>query len=72
MNLDVNSLFASFFVSGVGFVLFSYGRKMSRPPQLVGGLVLLIFPYLVSNVVWMLLIFGLIVGLLWVATRLGW
>jgi hypothetical protein len=72
MNFDLGSLSASFLVSGVGFVFFSYGRKMARPPQFVGGLVLLIFPYFVSNVTWMLAIGALVSMLVWLATRYGW
>lgn len=45
---------AGFLVSCVGFVLFSYGRKLKRPPQLVSGLILLVAPYLVPNVAWLL------------------
>lgn len=42
-----------FLVSGVGLVLLNYGRKLQRPPQLVAGLVLLILPYLVPSLLWM-------------------
>lgn len=49
MDFDPASLILSFIVSGVGFVLFSYGRKMQRYPQLVSGLLLMGFPYFVSG-----------------------
>lgn len=49
MDFDPVSLLLSLLVSGVGFVLFSYGRKMQRFPQLVAGLSLMIFPYFVSS-----------------------
>lgn len=49
MDFDPVSLVLSLLVSGVGFVLFSYGRKMQRFPQLVAGLSLMIFPYFVSS-----------------------
>jgi hypothetical protein len=38
VDIDASSLIAGLFVSSVGFVLFSYGKKMGRPPQMVGGL----------------------------------
>jgi hypothetical protein len=49
LGLDASSLIAGLFVSSVGFVLFSYGKKMSRPPQMAGGLLLMVFPYFVRR-----------------------
>jgi hypothetical protein len=45
VDIDASSLIAGLFVSSVGIVLLSYGKKMSRPPQMVGGLLLVVFPY---------------------------
>ena len=72
MSFDTPSLLASLFVSSVGFVLLSYGRKMSRPPQLIAGIVLLIFPYFVGSAALMLGIGALIVALLWLGLRQGY
>ena len=44
MDLSAGSLVASMVVSSVGFVLFVYGKKEVRLPQLVVGLVMMIFP----------------------------
>lgn len=71
MNLDGGSLLASFLVSGLGFVLFEFGRRMRRPPQLGIGLILMIFPYFVASVWAMLGITVLLVALLWVALVRG-
>jgi len=71
VNLDASSLVASFVVSGVGFVLFSYGRKMGRVPHVVTGLVLMIFPYFVSNVPLMFGIGAVLCGLLYALARAG-
>lgn len=68
----MSTLAAGFAVSGVGFVLFSYGRKMGRVPQVISGLVLMVFPYFVSSVVLMLAIAALLCGALYVATRAGY
>jgi len=70
--MDATSLIAGFAVSGVGYVLFSYGRKQSRPPQLLGGLLLMVFPYFVPSVPWMLLVAALLSGLVWGAVRMGY
>jgi len=71
MNLDAGSLITSLLVSGVGFVLFEYGRRMRRPPQISVGLVLLIFPYFVTNVFAMLGIAAVLLVLLWLALMRG-
>lgn len=55
-----------FLVSCVGFVLFSYGRKLKRPPQLLSGIVLLVVPYFVPNVAWLLGATVLTLFLTWV------
>jgi len=72
VNFDVSTLAAGIVVSGVGFVLFSYGRKMGRFPQLLTGLVLVVFPYFVSNMWLMFGIAAVLCGLLYVATRAGY
>jgi hypothetical protein len=59
-------------VSSVGFVLLSYGRKLQRPPQLVAGVVLLVVPYLVPTILWLLLATVLIVALMWAALMREW
>ncbi len=65
------SLWASLVVSSVGLVLSSYGKKMARPPQLVVGLVLLIYPYFVPALAPMLIVAGVLLLGLWVAIRRG-
>ena len=65
------SLWASLVISSIGFVLSSYGKKMARPPQLVVGLVLLIYPYFVPALAPMLLVAGVLLLGLWVAVRRG-
>ena len=72
MNVDVNSLAAGLAVSGLGFVLFSYGRKMGRAPHVVAGLILMVFPYFVPNVLAMFGIAGVLCALLSVAVLRGY
>ena len=71
MNLDPGYLLASMFVSGVGFVLFKYGRKQGRPPQVILGLVMLVYPYFITDLAWMLGVLPLLLLLLWGLTRMG-
>jgi hypothetical protein len=69
--MDLTSLVAGFFVSAAGYVLFSYGRKLSRIPQMCGGLVLMVFPYFVPSVPWMLLIAAVLSALIWLGVKMG-
>ena len=70
-GFTAGSLFASLLVSGVGLVLTSYGKKMARPPQLVVGLAMLVYPYFVPRVVPMLIVAGVLLAALWLAVRRG-
>ena len=47
---DPTLLFLSLIPSGVGFVLFVYGKKQQRWPQLAAGLGLMIYPYFTSSI----------------------
>jgi hypothetical protein len=50
MDFDPNLLLLSLIPSGVGFVLFTYGRKLDRWPQLVCGVLLMVYPYFAGSV----------------------
>ena len=72
MNLDPTWLILSLVPSGIGFVLFVYGKKQSRYPHLAAGLALMVYPYFASSVATLLCVGALICGGLWYAVRLGW
>lgn len=42
-------LMVSMAVSGIGYVFFRYGRRMGRSIFAVTGLVIMVFPYFVSD-----------------------
>jgi len=72
MSLDPTWLFVSLIPSGVGFVLFVYGKKQDRWPQMAAGLLLMAYPYFATSLV-SLVATGAVIGLiLWYAIRLGW
>jgi hypothetical protein len=71
MDLDAGSLITSLLVSSVGFVLFTYGRRMGRTPHVWVGIVLLIFPYFVASVAAMLGIACALCLALWFAAQRG-
>jgi hypothetical protein len=72
MSFDATSLLVSLLISSIGFVLLSYGRKMSRPPQLIAGLLLLMYPYFVPSVTVMLAIAAVVLAALWLAVQRGY
>ena len=72
MSVDPTWLFLSLIPGGVGFVLLVYGRKQSRPPQIVAGLAFLVYPYFATTVTALVAVGVVIVVGLWLAIRMGW
>jgi hypothetical protein len=72
MTLHAAWLFASLFPSGIGFVLFVYGKKQGRWPQLAAGLLFMVYPYFMTSLAGLVGV-GLALGAsLWMGLRLGW
>jgi predicted membrane protein len=65
MDFTEGSLFANLIVSAVGFFLLTYGRKTSDIRKVVLGLVMLVYPYFVSNAAVMIGIAVALVGGFW-------
>jgi len=56
-------LFASLFWGSVGFGYFIYGKKQSSWPPMVGGVLMMVFAYVISSALLMSLVCaGLIAG----------
>jgi hypothetical protein len=72
MNFDPTWLFLSLVPSGIGFVLFVYGKKLQRWPQMAGGVALMVYPYFATTVPTLLLAGALIVAVTWWAVSAGW
>ncbi len=71
MSLDPTRLFLSLIPGGIGFVLFVYGKKQERWPQLAAGLALMVYPYFATSLV-SLVATGLVIGfILWYAGQPG-
>ena len=70
MTIDSTWLLLSLVPSGVGLVLFVWGRKHRRWPQLAGGVALMIYPYFAPSMTTLVGI-GLLLGVaVWYAARL--
>ena len=72
MSIDPTWLFISLIPSGIGFVLFVYGKKQQRFPILLFGVVFSVYPYFTTSILAMVGV-GVLLGVgLWVAIRAGW
>jgi hypothetical protein len=72
MTFDPTWLFLSLIPSGIGFVLFVYGKKQQRWPHLAAGLLFMVYPYFTTGLVSMVTIGASIGFLLWYMVRLDW
>jgi len=70
--MDPWALFLSLVIGSVGMAFFIYGKKQTRIPQLVLGVLLMAYPYFISNLWLMSGIAVGLTGLFWVALRMGW
>lgn len=71
-DIDAGSFLVSLVVSGIGFVAFMYGKKQQRLPQMAVGIVLMVYPYFISNM-WLMAAIALVLLLgMYVLIRLGW
>ncbi len=71
MDVDASSLLASIVPSSIGLVAFMYGKRQGRAPHMAVGVVLMIFPYFVTNILLMFAIAGLLSLGLWLLVRMG-
>ena len=72
MELSAGSLIAMLFVSTIGFSFFLYGKKQARIPQFVAGLLMMVYPYFITDPLWMTTVAAAMLGGLWAAVRAGW
>jgi len=72
MSLDPGWIFLSLIIGGVGLGLFLYGKKQSRWPHLVAGLILMGYTYFVGSALAMVAIALAVLAILWWAVRRGW
>jgi hypothetical protein len=72
MSIDPTWLLLSLIPSGIGFVLFVYGKKQERWPQLLAGVLLMIYPYFTPGLTSLIAVGAAIGVALWYAVHLGW
>ena len=72
MDLDPGTLLAGLVVSGVGFVLFRYGKSQVRVPQMVVGAMMMAAPFFTPGPLLTLAVGAGLGAALWIGLRLGW
>jgi len=72
MSFDPGVLYLSLVTSGIGFVLFVYGKKQQRTPQLAAGIILMVYPYFVETLTLSVAIAIGIIAIMWLAIRQGY
>ena len=72
MSLDATWLLLSPIPSGIGVVLFVYGKKQERWPQLAAGVAMMVYPYFATSVVSLVGVGVAICVALWYSIRAGW
>ncbi len=71
LNFSAGWMFAGLLVSTVGMGLFLYGKKQTRLPQLLAGIVMMIYPGFVASPALIYAIGGTLCVGVWVAVRSG-
>jgi hypothetical protein len=71
VGVNSNALLASIMLGFVGMGLSMYGKRQRRWPHLAVGVLLMVYPYFVSNVAIMLVIGGTLLAGLYLASYLG-
>ncbi|HEX4826010.1 MAG TPA: hypothetical protein VFV19_17060 [Candidatus Polarisedimenticolaceae bacterium] len=71
MNLDPAWLFLSLIIGVIGLALFLYGKREARWPQIVVGLLYMVYPYFTASVTSLLIVGVLLAAVLWYLLRTG-
>ena len=71
MNLDPTWLALSMIIGAIGLGLFVYGKRESRLPHLVIGLLFMVYPYFTPNITSLVLVGAILSGCLWYLVRTG-
>jgi hypothetical protein len=72
MHLSMSTLIVWGLISLIGVALLLYGKKQVRVPHMVGGAILIIFPYFVGLWWLALLIAAVVLIALAIVSRLGY
>jgi len=66
MSISGASLFGGVVFGGIGFAAFIYGKKQASPKPMVIGILLMAFPYFISNAMILFAVGGLLTAALFI------
>jgi len=72
VTFNPTMLLLSLVPSGIGFVLFTYGKKQERWGHMAAGVALMVYPYFVTTALQMVIGAAVIGGAFWWALQSGW
>jgi hypothetical protein len=61
----------SLITGAIGAALFLYGKRESRWPQIVVGLLFMVYPYFTPNISSLIVVGVILAGVLWYLVRRG-
>jgi hypothetical protein len=64
-SFDPTTLWLGVLFSGIGFVAFRYGRKLELLPPVVIGFALMVYPWFVTSVLWLVIVGVCLTAALW-------
>ena len=64
--MTASNIIGNILFSGVGFVAFIYGKKTDGFRKMMLGLTLMVYPYLITNTVWMYVVGVLLTAALFI------
>ena len=67
LNLSAGNLIGNLIFSGIGFIALMYGKKMGNFRFMAQGGILMVFPYFVSDTLWMYVIGCGLTAWVWIA-----
>jgi hypothetical protein len=71
-ELDILNLVLGVIFSTIGFGYFIYGKRQQHSAALIAGLLLMLYPYIVSGTMSLIVVGLLLVAGPFVASRMGW
>lgn len=71
LNFSAANIIGNLLFSGIGYIAYSYGKKMDKTRVMVTGVVLMAYSYVVSDTLWMYAIGSVLTVYVWVTRNDG-
>jgi hypothetical protein len=72
VDLNLNNILFGAFISLIGLALLGYGRKAGRVPHMAVGLILMVYPYFLGNLLVEIAVGVMLLAGLALVSRLGY